>query len=678
MSSIDDLRKKLDEIDHSILDALARRRKAVEEVVRLKDQDADFVRDLDREENLLADRLDRGRRLGLDGWFVTRIFREILENSLRMQKDFLLASRNPDQSGEIISVGYQGTEGAYSHEAARKHFGSRGAEVLYRGYDSFRELLEAAESGECDYAVQPIENTTAGSINEAYDLLNRMPLFIVGEEVIPIEHCLVGLADVPLARIRRIFSHPQALAQCSEFLAGLSHCKVESHADTAMAVAMVRDAGDESLAAIASDDAARHYGLSVLRRDVANQRENFTRFVIVAKEVIDHDVRIPCKTSLILATGHKEGALMNCLNVLHHHKLNMTKLESRPRLNVPWEYYFYIDFEGNASDKNVQQALHDLTAEVSYLKVLGSYPALTTESARPASPKKRSKGEKTTVSAPAPKPGKVHSIELAEKKGYKLASRAYRSDDSIVRVGEVAIGGDDVVIMAGPCSVESEEQIRICGEAVQKHGGHILRGGVFKPRTSTYSFQGLGFEGLDLLVETGRNNGLPVVTEVMHPADVGRVAQLADMIQIGARNMQNFSLLREVGRIDRPVLLKRGAMASIDEFLAASEYLLAAGNQQVVLCERGIRTFETATRFTLDLSAVPVLRERTHLPVIVDPSHAAGAWQYITSLSLAALAAGAHGIMVEIHPEPAKALSDGPQALTFDRFAELMKMIERT
>jgi 3-deoxy-7-phosphoheptulonate synthase len=200
----------------------------------------------------------------------------------------------------------------------------------------------------------------------------------------------------------------------------------------------------------------------------------------------------------------------------------------------------------------------------------------------------------------------------------------------------------------------------------------LLRGGCFKPRTSPYSFQGHGLEALEWLAEAGAEAGLPIVTEVMHPQDVEPVAARAHLLQVGARNMQNFSLLKELGRIDRPVMLKRGLMASIDEWLHAAEYILAHGNQMVVLCERGIRTFETATRNTLDLSAVPVLRERTHLPVIVDPSHAVGVRRFIPPMAEAALAAGAQGLMLEIHPEPERALSDGPQALTFDLFARLM------
>ena len=211
-----------------------------------------------------------------------------------------------------------------------------------------------------------------------------------------------------------------------------------------------------------------------------------------------------------------------------------------------------------------------------------------------------------------------------------------------------------------------------CARQVKECGGQMLRGGCFKPRTSPYSFQGLGWEGLDLLVEAGRAFDLPVVTEVLAPGDFGRIAACADVLQVGARNMQNFSLLKEVGRIDRPVLLKRGLSASLDELLNAAEYVLAHGNRQVILCERGIRTFETATRNTLDLGGVALLKRLTHLPVIVDPSHAAGRRELVAPLALAAHAVGPHGLMVEIHPDPAKALSDGPQALPFDELTALM------
>lgn len=260
-------------------------------------------------------------------------------------------------------------------------------------------------------------------------------------------------------------------------------------------------------------------------------------------------------------------------------------------------------------------------------------------------------------------------------KPFKLVSREFRNESTIVRVGEVAFGGPEVPIIAGPCSVESREQIMETAAAVKNAGARLLRGGAFKPRTSPYSFQGLEEEGLKLLAEAREVYGLPIVTEVMGTDTVDLVAHYADVLQIGARNMQNFNLLRAVGRTGKPVLLKRGMSATVEEWLMAAEYILSEGNFNVILCERGIRTFETATRFTLDLNAVPVVKELSHLPVIVDPSHGTGKWSLVTPMARAAIAAGADGLIVEVHPRPEEALSDGSQSLTPKHFAQLVDSV---
>ena len=261
-------------------------------------------------------------------------------------------------------------------------------------------------------------------------------------------------------------------------------------------------------------------------------------------------------------------------------------------------------------------------------------------------------------------------------KPYKLASREARDGNTVISVGDVEIGGSRFIVMAGPCSVESEEQMMESAHIVKKGGAHILRGGAFKPRTSPYSFQGMEEEGLKILEKARAKTGMPVVTEVMNTTDVDLVEAYSDILQIGARNVQNFALLKKVGQARKPVLLKRGMMTTIEELLMSAEYILSEGNDQVILCERGIRTFETATRNTLDISAVPVLKELTHLPVIVDPSHAAGNWRYVIPLSRAAMAVGADGLLVEVHPEPEKAVSDGSQSLKPEKFYRLMEEIK--
>ena len=255
---------------------------------------------------------------------------------------------------------------------------------------------------------------------------------------------------------------------------------------------------------------------------------------------------------------------------------------------------------------------------------------------------------------------------------FKLVSREYQAEDTVIKVGNVLIGGDNFAVIAGPCSVETREQLLGAAQVVKSAGADILRGGAFKPRTSPYSFQGLGEEGLKLLAEVRSVTGLPIATEVMDIRDVNLVAEYADILQIGARNMQNFQLLTEVGKIKKPVLLKRSFGCTVEELLMAAEYVVKEGNKEIILCERGIRTFEPSVRNTLDISAVPIVRMLSHLPIVVDPSHASGKRELVEPLSLASVAAGANGIMVEVHPHPEDALCDGSQSLTGDTFQEMM------
>ena len=261
-------------------------------------------------------------------------------------------------------------------------------------------------------------------------------------------------------------------------------------------------------------------------------------------------------------------------------------------------------------------------------------------------------------------------------KPYKLASREFHPDDTIIKVGDAVIGGPDPVIMAGPCSVEDEEQMVSTAKAVKAAGATILRGGAFKPRTSPYSFRGMGEDGLKLLQLAKQETGLPIITEVMATSDVETVAKYADILQIGARNMQNYNLLDEVGLIGKPVMVKRGLSASYEEWLLAAEYVMAGGNEQVILCERGVRGFETFTRFTLDVAAVPVIKRLSHLPIVADPSHSTGKWYLVTPVALASVAAGAHGLLIEVHPNPDQAKCDGPQSLTFENFDILMDQVQ--
>ena len=371
---LEEIRKTIDHLDEAIVKALGERQKIVQQVIHDKLERADEIRDPEREEKLLKKIREKAPEAGMDPFFLEQLFREIIQYSVRYQTHALLDHQNDKAQEETIRVSYQGTDGAFSHQAAMRHFKQRYKHVECIGYTRFEEAADAVEKGDVDVSILPIENTTAGSINDTYDLLNEKNLYIIGEEVLKINHCLMAPENVQLSNVRRILSHPQAIAQCSRFLSSLPRCHVESYFDTAMAARKVRDDDDLSQAAIASSYAAEIYGLNILKRDLANQEDNFTRFVIVNKAEISCDPQLNCKTSLIFATIDEKGALLKCLNLLDANGINMTKLESRPRMGHPWQSLFYLDIEGNTNNTRVSDALEKLAKKAQYLKVLGSYP----------------------------------------------------------------------------------------------------------------------------------------------------------------------------------------------------------------------------------------------------------------------------------------------------------------
>jgi chorismate mutase/prephenate dehydratase len=371
---LEQLRGRLDAIDDKIVETVAERQQVIEELARWKTQSGAPLRDLAREQSQLERLSELGRKHGVSAYHVRRLFRELLDYSLRLQQRHVIDQHNTTHE---LRVAYQGAAGAYSQIAAEQHFAAFEGELQTQGHASFLEMLQAVSKGEADYGMLPVENTTAGSINEAYDLLAQTGLYVVGEEVLRVEHCLVGLPGAQVGQIRRVYSHPQALAQCSVFLSGLRDCAVLAFTDTAMSVQKVRDEGDSSQAAIASERAAALYGLEVIAHHLENQADNFTRFMVVSRTSLSFDERIPSKTSLIFSTRHEQGALVRCLNVLADRGLNLTKLESRPRMHSPFEYLFYVDFEGNLQSEPVKQALDAMRVHTSFLKVLGCYPSRT-------------------------------------------------------------------------------------------------------------------------------------------------------------------------------------------------------------------------------------------------------------------------------------------------------------
>ena len=367
------IRDKLDDIDKRIIKALAQRQQVVKEVAALKLANNSGIRDLEREEKLLSKIRDFANEEGLDRYYAEHLFREIITNSVRYQTHSLVDLQNKNGKG-YVRVSYQGTDGAYSHLAAMRHFEERHKQIDYYGYDTFQEAAQALKDEKVDFAMLPIENTTAGSINDIYDILGASNLHIIGEEIIKVVHCLLAVEPVELNKVRRILSHPKAIEQCTHFLSRLPRCTVESYLDTAISAKRVLEDGDLSQAAIAGAHAADLYGLHIIAHDIANQQENYTRFVVVSRKAIEVDPQFPSKTSLMMVTSHQEGSLVECLSVFHRHGINVCKLESRPRMNEPFRYSFYVDIEANVFDIHTSAAIEELRIEAEEVKIFGSYP----------------------------------------------------------------------------------------------------------------------------------------------------------------------------------------------------------------------------------------------------------------------------------------------------------------
>jgi chorismate mutase/prephenate dehydratase len=645
---LSELRRRLDEVDRALVDLLARRQAIVADVARVKLSGSAHLRDTRREEDLLTRIVEHARAQGLDAYFVTRVFREIMSHSLRSQQERLADRDNPDRTRRIV-VAFQGAQGAYSHLAARQHFSARDALAEFVGFDTFADMLDAVRDGRCDYAMLPVENTTAGSINAAYDLLARTDLAVVGEELQDVDHCLLTLGPVALSDIRRIYSHPAALDQCSNFLGTLPNVRIESYTDTALSARKVRDDGDPSQAAIASEEAARLYGLHVLRRGIANQRDNCTRMMVVARKPARYDTRIPCKTSIIFATPHEEGALLKALNVLAAHHLNLTKLESRPRPGVPWQYLFYVDFEGNLANPDVEQAMRELAHETAFLRVLGSYPSRTTRHARPAEPR------------PAPR---------------TRPTRHPRRRPAPIHLGPLEIAPTCPVLIAGRGSTPDLPAILAQARTVRDAGARALWGGPFSADPDGQPAAPL--DHAVHLAQAAADFGLAAIAEPLTPADAQALALRVHALRLGPTAIHNHALLREVGRLDKPVILTRGNLVSTEDWLAAARLLMDRGNRQVILCDEGLRGLDGSARRSLDIAALAEITQTAGLPILIDPTFLVARTDpdrldRILALCRAALALGVAGVFARLADTPGE---DHPGSLDAEGLSRLAGGLE--
>jgi 3-deoxy-7-phosphoheptulonate synthase len=635
-----DARRDIDLLDQDLIRLLKQRIDAIERVGACKNDEDVHVFDPIREAAVVQAWSTASEESGLSPIFTKRILKEILDHSRRRQE-----SRVESTATRTVRVGYQGTRASYSELAAEKMFSARDETCRAIGYETFEYVFDALDRGDIEYALVPAENSLVGGVHAVSDLLVSREVAVLDEEIWSIRHCLAVLPGTSIGSLREVRSHPVALGQCRKALRELRVQVVEDF-DTAGAAEALKASGDASIGVICSREAADLHGLHVCSEDVTDHLPNETRFLLLGSQAEEMVRGVAVKTTITFAVDDRCGALADCLGVFANHAINLTRLESRPNPGSPWECLFLADIEASRQDQGVQEALREIRPFVNFVRVLGTYP-----SRRP-------------IGAPTKPAAKVHARPIDRNATQRPATHVPAPNTRCVSVGEVPIGGKQFTLILGPCAVESEQQIDDAAALVKAHGAHLMRGGAFKPRSSPHSFQGLGFAGLEMLAKVGDKYGMPVVTEVLRSEDVARIAERADMLQVGARNMQNFALLKRLGRTRLPVLLKRGMSATLKELLQAAEYILDGGNQRVVLCERGIRTFETATRNTLDISAVPVLKNETDLPIIVDPSHAAGVRHLVVPLALAAAAAGADGLIIEAHPNPEEALCDKDQALT--------------
>ncbi|MBV9409875.1 MAG: N-acetylneuraminate synthase family protein, partial [Candidatus Eremiobacteraeota bacterium] len=470
-----------------------------------------------------------------------------------------------------LTAAFEGIEGSYSHAVLDAYAARRDVTFVPQGCSSFRAVAHAVLSGKADLGLLPIDNAIAGTIREGYDVLAEYELDLLAEITWRMDHKLLGLPGATVEGLREIDSHPVVLAECGRFLGALpNNVRRVPVPDTGLAARDVAASGDLSRGAIASDGAALRYGLVELAATIADHPDNFTRFVLfrapnargLAADFEPAEDVANRKTSLVFAVADTPGTLGACLSVFGKHGLNVSKLDSKTRLGTRGQSSFYVDVDGDVRDDRFADALRALRDVTVMLHVIGSYDASS------APPRERRAPAIVVDARPAvvPKPEKV---------AFPKAQRGDVHARSRVMVGDVAVGDGSFVVIAGPCSVESRDQIVHTAEAVSRAGAVMLRGGAFKPRTSPYSFQGLGWEGVALLAEASRATGLPIVSEVMSIDQVERMAQSVDLLQIGARNMQNFDLLKAVGKTERPILLKRGMAASIDELLASAEYVLS-------------------------------------------------------------------------------------------------------
>ncbi|ABV86386.1 prephenate dehydratase [Shewanella pealeana] len=598
-------REQITSLDNELLALLAKRRELSLDVARSKEVDVRPIRDTIREKELLSRLVKQGREQGLDAHYVISLYQSIIEDSVLNQQAYLHGRANPETQQQQYCIAYLGARGSYSYLAASRYCDRRQVEMQDLGCQSFDEIVQAVESGHADYGFLPIENTSSGSINEVYDVLQHTSLAIVGETTIEVGHCLLAKSGSSINDIKTVYAHPQPISQCSRYLSQHGEFKLEYCSSSAEAMEMVCNANDNSVAAIGSAEGGALYQLEAVESGLANQKINQSRFIVVARKAVEVPSQLPAKCTLIMATGQKPGALVEALLVLKARNLNMSKLESRPIPGTPWEEMFYLDIDANLSSEPMQAALKELERTTRFIKVLGCYPCETVK------PTQLSNSQLMIE----PDTSKSTTVTATPPNKQMRVSKQYKSESTQVICGQLSLGNGNLGAIAQvqlPLDLQQFEQM---AKELKESG-----------------FQAVVIQGLsqqsDLISSIekfkhalGQFN-LVCVLAIEHETDLSMAIQFADVVMLAGNLMYNQAILSQLGSLLVPVILERNAMASVDDLLNAAEEVLSQGNQQLILCESGVTTLNNSGKPSLDLAALVELKALSHLPVVVNPSYA--------------------------------------------------------
>ncbi|MCL1141443.1 chorismate mutase [Shewanella gaetbuli] len=593
-------REQITALDNELLSLLSKRRELSLEVAKSKEVDIRPIRDTQREKELLERLVIAGREKGLDAHFVISLYQSIIEDSVLNQQAFLHGRANPDTQKTQYTIAFLGARGSYSYLAASRYCDRRQVNMIDFGCQSFDDIVNAVESGHADYGFLPIENTSSGSINEVYDVLQHTSLSIVGETTIEVGHCLLAKPGTDLSNIKTVYAHPQPISQCSRYLSQHPEFKLEYCSSSAEAMTKVNDAADNNVAAIGSAEGGSLYQLSAIEEGLANQKINQSRFIVVARKAVEVPSQLPAKTTLIMATGQKPGALVEALLILKAHNLNMSKLESRPIPGTPWEEMFYIDIDGNLANQDVQQSIKELERLTRFIKVLGCYPCETV------------KPTQLTQSQLLIEPESSKSTEtkpLSEVSNSAKYSRQYQPEDSEVMCKQLHIGG------AHFAAIQIAD-LRLDDTALATLAKQSKETG-FQALILQHSATAVNELQLKKSIKVIEQAGLVSGYLIEQEADLV-TANMVDLLMLTGQQMYNQTILNQLGSLNIPVIIERNNMASVEDWLQAVQTVLEQGNQQVILCDSGVRSFAQPDQIALDLSALVTLKQQSHLPVICN------------------------------------------------------------